>query len=184
MQAPSSSVVNAPVGGGMMGGGPPPGMHAGNMAFNHPAAQAAMINQQSNAMEQLERRREREREREKELAAAAARGRSGSASGRPPHPDDPGSDDEIEQISTRNLALARYKRNHDLMNEVFAQAAFGEKNKPPQPSPYSIFNKDELESKTAKLQAEIELLKQKVAERQQQRGTGQDVTMEGGVLTV
>ncbi|KAJ2931977.1 hypothetical protein H1R20_g5127, partial [Candolleomyces eurysporus] len=51
------------------------------MAFNHPAAQAALINQQNNAMEQLERRREREREREKELAAAAARGRSGSASG-------------------------------------------------------------------------------------------------------
>lgn len=77
---PPSSAVNAPVGGGGMMGGPPPGMH-GNMPFNHPAAQAAMINQQSNAMEQLERRREREREREKELAAAAARGRSGSASG-------------------------------------------------------------------------------------------------------
>ncbi|RXW21597.1 hypothetical protein EST38_g4241 [Candolleomyces aberdarensis] len=176
---PPSSAVNAPVGGGGMMGGPPPGMH-GNMAFNHPAAQAALINQQNNAMEQLERRREREREREKELAAAAARGRSGSASGRPPHLDDAGSDDEIEQISTRNLALARYKRNHDLMNEVFAQAAFGEKNRPPQPSPYSIFNKEELESKAAKLQAEIELLKQKVAERQQQRGV--DVTMESGVL--
>jgi hypothetical protein len=33
--------------------------------------------------------------------------------------------DESEQISTRSLALTRYKRNHELMNEVFMFAAFG-----------------------------------------------------------
>ena len=34
--------------------------------------------------------------------------------------------DEHEHISTRSLALARYKRNHDYMNEVFNHAAFSE----------------------------------------------------------
>lgn len=33
--------------------------------------------------------------------------------------------DEMDGISTRTLALTRYKRNHDLMNEVFVHAAFG-----------------------------------------------------------
>lgn len=33
--------------------------------------------------------------------------------------------DEVDSISTRTLALARYKRNHDWMNDVFNQAAFG-----------------------------------------------------------
>jgi hypothetical protein len=33
--------------------------------------------------------------------------------------------DEVDQISTRTLAIARYKRNHDWMNEVFHHAAFG-----------------------------------------------------------
>lgn len=35
------------------------------------------------------------------------------------------SPDELEQISTRTLALARYKRNHEFMHEVFNYAAFG-----------------------------------------------------------
>lgn len=33
--------------------------------------------------------------------------------------------DEFEMISTRTLALTRYKRNHELMEEVFKRAAFG-----------------------------------------------------------
>ena len=33
--------------------------------------------------------------------------------------------DDTEQIATRTLAFTRYKRNHDLMNEVFRQAAYG-----------------------------------------------------------
>jgi len=37
---------------------------------------------------------------------------------------DDDSADEAEQISTRSLALTRYKRNHELMNEVFMYAAF------------------------------------------------------------
>lgn len=55
----------------------------GNMPFNNPAAQAAMINQQNAQMEQLERRREREREKER----LAARERSGSM-GQPRHPEE------------------------------------------------------------------------------------------------
>ena len=35
--------------------------------------------------------------------------------------------DELDHISTRSLALARYKRNHDIMNAVFMHAAFGMK---------------------------------------------------------
>ncbi|KAF5309335.1 hypothetical protein D9611_014001 [Ephemerocybe angulata] len=171
---PPPSAVNAPGGPTIPGG--PPGM--GNMAFNHPGATAAMVNQQNAAMEQLERRREREREKER----AAARERAGSTSGRPQHINDDGSDDETDQISTRTLALTRYKRNHEFMNDVFRQAAFGDKNRPPQPSPYSIFNKEDLERKTAQLQADIELLKQKTAERQKGRGLP-DVSMEGQALT-
>lgn len=46
----------------------------------------------------------------------------------PPPPqrlDEEDSADELENISTKTLALTRYKRNHELMNEVFAYAAFG-----------------------------------------------------------
>jgi len=70
--------------------------------------------------------------------------------------DDDESGDEIDQLSTRTLALARYKRNHDWMNEVFCQAAFGKvlndgksniKDKDKKKTPYSIFSKTELEGK-------------------------------------
>jgi hypothetical protein len=33
--------------------------------------------------------------------------------------------DELETISTRTLAQSRYQRNHEFMNDVFVQAAFG-----------------------------------------------------------
>lgn len=33
--------------------------------------------------------------------------------------------EESEMISTRTLALTRYRRNHEFMNEVFMYAAFG-----------------------------------------------------------
>lgn len=68
-------------------------------------------------------------------------------------------------ISTRTLAITRYKRNHELMEEVFKRAAFSEYSdcrvhppvltallgalvtpSPPAPA-YSIFDKAELESK-------------------------------------
>lgn len=77
--------------------------------------------------------------------------------------DDEDSSDELEQISTRTLALSRYKRNHELMNEVFMHAAFGmgpstylmllantspgDKTIPKTSPAYSIFSKDDLEAK-------------------------------------
>ncbi|EAU86102.1 hypothetical protein CC1G_07181 [Coprinopsis cinerea okayama7 len=139
-------------GSGMPPGPPGPG-------FAHPA-QAALLNQ-NRAFEQLDRRHEREREKER------AHQRNISAPGR--HVDDQ-SDDEVDQISTRALALARYKRNHELMEEVFRQAAFGDKaDTTPQKSPYSIFNKEDLERRTAQLQADIERLQQKSEERKPQQ---------------
>jgi hypothetical protein len=57
--------------------------------------------------------------------------------------------DEIDQISTRTLALARYKRNHDWMNQVFYHAAFKPNHlqDPTTTTPYSIFNNAEMQGK-------------------------------------
>jgi hypothetical protein len=124
-----------PPGVGPIHGGPsnmvPPTIGMG-MNFNQ---QQAMLAQQNNNMEALEqRRRERERQQQQERAAQ-----------RPPpqrmvEDEDSGGKtsfrnlqyhelkmalDEVDSISTRTLALARYKRNHDWMNDVFNQAAFG-----------------------------------------------------------
>ncbi|EGN97871.1 hypothetical protein SERLA73DRAFT_109126 [Serpula lacrymans var. lacrymans S7.3] len=117
---------------------PPIGMGMGGMNINT----QAMLAQQNMNMEALERRRERERGRE----------RSSSMGGRPPPPrvDEDDSADESEFISTRTLALTRFRRNHELMEEVFKQAAFGNKKSSPPPSPYSIFDKSELDTKAVR----------------------------------
>ncbi|KAI0917653.1 hypothetical protein AcW1_007198 [Taiwanofungus camphoratus] len=120
----------------------------------------ALLAQQNSNMEALERRSQRER--------------SGSMNPRqiPPQSraDEEDSADEADTISTRTLALTRYRRNHELMNDVFMHAAFG-KNKelPSLPPPYSIFNKTDLDDKVAKLSSEIEELRAKAAARKEAR---------------
>ncbi|KAH7927673.1 hypothetical protein BV22DRAFT_263416 [Leucogyrophana mollusca] len=126
----------APAPQGMPSGAPPGPMPP--IAMN----QQAMLAQQNSNMEALERRRERER--------GGGRDRSGSMTGQrpgPPRLDDEESADESDLISTRTLALTRYRRNHELMEEVFKQAAFGKKNTPPPRSPYAGFDKADLEAK-------------------------------------
>ena len=65
--------------------------------------------------------------------------------------------DETDQISTRTLATTRYKRNHELMNEVFMYAAFGDPVKraelstkkgeiKPKPA-FGVFDTKEMEDK-------------------------------------
>jgi len=120
----------------------------GMMPFNP----QAMVAQQNANMEMLERRRERERQRE-------------AATNRPRIEEDD-SADETEQISTKTLAITRYRRNHELIDEVFTYAALGNKSSPAPTAPYSIFNQSELESKIAKLQSEISTLQQSAADRE------------------
>ncbi|KAI5989949.1 hypothetical protein EDD15DRAFT_2282944 [Pisolithus albus] len=114
----------------------------------------AMLAQQNSAMEALERRRERERPRER--GSSMSGGRPG-----PPRLDDDDSADETETISARTLAITRYRRNHELMEEVFKQAAFGNMKRLAPQAPYSIFDKSELEVKVNKLQEEVDALKAK-----------------------
>ena len=83
--------------------------------------------------------------------------------------EDDDSADESETISTRTLALTRYRRNHEFMNEVFMYAAFGtriiflssfvhvfdrfgpgDKKAPPPPSPYSVFKLSDLDDKVVR----------------------------------
>lgn len=126
-----------------------PGMVGMGGGMQH---QAAMLAHQNREMEALERRQVRER-------ATGMPGHAQAAA----HDDDSG--DEYDHVSTRSLALARYKRNHDYMNEVFMYAAFGDK-KPKEPeNPYSCFNEDEMKEQIAKLEKEVEELTAKSEER-------------------
>lgn len=110
--------------------------------------QAALLAAQSREMEALERRQARDRNVNMAGHAQA-------------HDDESG--DEYDHISTRSLALARYKRNHDFMNEVFMYAAFGDREAKETLKTYSCFDEAELKEKSAKLEKELEELKTKAA---------------------
>ncbi|KAJ4483941.1 hypothetical protein J3R30DRAFT_3425986 [Lentinula aciculospora] len=184
--------------GGMPGaiGGMPGG--AGTAAFNQQQAQALLAQQNVN-MEMLEARRTHSLSgRGGPLPPPGVPGAPGihgppvpgphgrgippqgtSVTGVPPvrrpvgptgmHDDDD-SGDEVDSISTRTLALTRYKRNHDLMNEVFVKASFGvQPNSKPLTSPYAIYDKKEINDKVAKLSSEIEALKTRADERKRRK---------------
>ncbi|KAF8549526.1 hypothetical protein OG21DRAFT_1515109 [Imleria badia] len=158
-------------------GMPPQGMPPQAMGMNPQGigmTPQAMLAQQNSNMESLERRRERERVRERSGSMGAQR--TG-----PPRLDDDDSADEFDMISTRTLAITRYKRNHELMEEVFKKAAFGALvTPPPRPPAYSIFDRVELESMAAKLQQEVELLQAQAAERIARRSAAEDVIVASG----
>ncbi|KZT37292.1 hypothetical protein SISSUDRAFT_987999, partial [Sistotremastrum suecicum HHB10207 ss-3] len=102
------------------GGGPsiPPGLMAGAIGGT------AAIAQQNATMEAMERRRQPVNALNDDIE-----------------------DDEFDHLSTRSLAVARYKRNYDFMNEVFWQASHGKPAQADFKSPYSVFEKSELDSK-------------------------------------
>jgi len=134
---------------------PAPGM--GGM--NYPNTAQSMLAHQNRQMEAVERRN------------AEQRVRSSSVNNRqnaPPQIDEQ-EDLDKESISTRTLALTRFRRNHEFMDEIFIQAAMGERNPPRQPVPYSIFDKSELEEKVAKITSQVGELQERLAERRAAR---------------
>jgi len=154
--------------GGPPGGGPPmerqssmPSGAMGPMGMNfgmggNPAALLAQQNQNMEAME----RRQRERSGSTNVGARGA----------PPRVEPDDSEEESESISTRTLALTRYRRNHEIMNEVFMYAAFGNLKEAPDTKPaYGTFKKEDLEADIAKLNTEIEELKAKADARREGR---------------
>ncbi|KAF7768088.1 hypothetical protein Agabi119p4_7331 [Agaricus bisporus var. burnettii] len=130
-------------------------MPSGGMPAMGIHQQQAMLAHQNSNMEMMERR-----QRERQAAE-----RTANSQARQPRPEEDDSGDEVDQVSTRTLAMTRYKRNHELMNAVFQTAAFGNKALPPNPKLSSIFSPADLETKVEKLQSEIEQLKQKSDDR-------------------
>ncbi|KAH9960102.1 hypothetical protein BC827DRAFT_1297105 [Russula dissimulans] len=160
---------------GPVGGMPPnvgvgvgAGVGLGVGVGGRPDAQA-MLAQQNREMEALERRNQRER---------GASINPGQVQPQPPQRhDEEDSAEELEHISTRTLALTRYRRNHELMNEIFTHAAFGDKHSTKPPAPYSIFDKGELENRVERLTKEVEELEAKSAARRVARDRAQDADM-------
>ncbi|KLO05741.1 hypothetical protein SCHPADRAFT_838959 [Schizopora paradoxa] len=109
-----------------IGAHPAAGMGAAGM---HPGQQAAMLAAQGRSMD-----------------AAHQRQQQGAGAPSTFHEDDSG--DEYDHVTTRSLALARFKRNHDYMHEVFMHAAYGDRVQREIKSPYSCFDEEELKEKT------------------------------------
>jgi len=158
-------------------GGMPPNVASGSVGVGigvggRPDAQAMLV-QQNREMEALERRSQRDRSGSMNPAQRQLQP--------PQRHDEEDSAEELEHISTRTLALTRYRRNHELMNEVFTHAAFGNKQPPKPSAPYSIFDKAELENRAERLNKEIEEMQAKSAARravrEKEQGTA-DVTMD------
>ncbi|KAG8707191.1 hypothetical protein FRC08_000658 [Ceratobasidium sp. 394] len=77
-------------------------------------------------------------------------------------PDDD-SDEESNRVSTRALAVTRFKRNHELLAEIFSVNAVA--NAKAIPSPYEKVDRAELEAKLAKANEELAALREKVSQQ-------------------
>ncbi|KAI9448927.1 hypothetical protein F5148DRAFT_690415 [Russula earlei] len=145
-----------------------------------PDAQA-MLAQQNREMEALDRRGQRER---------SASMNPAQRQPQPPQRHDEEDDaEELEHISTRTLALTRYRRNHEFMNEVFTHAAFGNNDLPKPSAPYSIFDKGDLEKRVELLTKGVEELQAKSAARRaardkEQHGADMSVDEVGAVPSI
>ncbi|GJJ15382.1 hypothetical protein Clacol_009658 [Clathrus columnatus] len=141
---------------------PPPQPHMNpmgiNMGLGLGIAPAALA-QQTQAHDALER------ERRARMAAAAGgmnvppgagAGVPPPTAGRPVEEDD--SADEHEPVSTRTLAIGRFRRNHDLMSEVFFRASQGKRTPKTYPSPYASLNLSDMTAKIETLTSEVAAL--------------------------
>ncbi|KIJ54452.1 hypothetical protein M422DRAFT_220678 [Sphaerobolus stellatus SS14] len=147
----------------------PMGM-SGSLGLGINTAQLAHQNQAMDGME---------RERRARMAAAAYPAGAPipgapavPAAAAPPVPrpvDEEDSGDEFEAISTRTLAIERFKRNHELMADVFTAASKGIRSAPTLPSPYAPLDANELTAKVNKLNAEVEILKAKAEQKRLER---------------
>jgi len=134
---------------------------------------AAQLAHQTQTMEALERERRARAMPPSSYPPAAAHPPGGAIPPggapitRPPDEDDSG--DEYDQVSTRTLSIERFKRNHELMAEVFTAASKGIRSPPSLPSPYSPLDINDMSARVAKLDAEVEVLKAKAEERRRAR---------------
>lgn len=114
-----------------IGGMPPIGAHA-------------QVSAQNRNMEEMERRRLMEQQRARGQPIGPPHGQQ---AGRPRYKEEDEDEEESEHVSTRSLALTRYKRNHELMDEVFMYAAFGDRAAPAEQKPYAILDEMDIVSK-------------------------------------
>ncbi|CAE6414806.1 unnamed protein product [Rhizoctonia solani] len=77
---------------------------------------------------------------------------------------DDDSDEESNRVSTRALAVTRFKRNHELLAEIFAVNAAA--NVKATPSPYEKTDKAELEAKLEQANRELAELREKLSQQE------------------
>ncbi|KAJ1309725.1 hypothetical protein OPQ81_006490 [Rhizoctonia solani] len=92
-------------------------------------------------------------------ALAASRRQAGGLQPQIRRQDDD-SDEESNRVSTRALAVTRFKRNHELLAEIFAVNAVA--NVKGVPSPYEKVDKAELEAKLEQANRELAELREKL----------------------
>ncbi|KAG9295475.1 hypothetical protein G9A89_013504 [Geosiphon pyriformis] len=83
----------------------------------------------------------------------SAKNKAAAAAAAAEEADDP-SGDEFDNIKPRDVALARYKMNHDFIEEIFSPHSTSSIKL--EPSPYETLNIDELKQKVAENKAAIE----------------------------
>lgn len=121
-------------------------------AFSHPGGPAAYggvaqdISAHTAALKELERK--------KRMAAAASRR------------DEDDSADEDTAVSVRTLALSRYKRNHEFMEEVFQRAAFGARKVEATSDSTPGMTLEEILAKLESTQASVDEMEKRLSERQ------------------
>lgn len=150
-----------------------------NMGLGLGIAPAALA-QHTQAFDTLERERRSRMVAAQQAAVAGGQagnipGAAGAVAGVPPGGGRPveedDSADEHETVTTRALAIERFRRNHELMSDIFYRASQGKRTPKSHPSPYASLSLSDMTAKIDELSSEVTKLESESQRRRMARDT-------------